>query len=269
MKNGTQNVEKVMNTRKIVTPVLLGWLTLTVSASAHEIELFTAERYDEVAALPGFSLGAPSGMVSSWGSYFVALGGLTNTPRSDRTDGSASVGMGLGDPIKSIGSTLSLSIGSVDPGGSPGERGSFAISVGKFFVGPQLGIAIGGINVTGWNDITVKPKSSIYLSATKVIPFEDYPVIITAGVGNNDFSDVQEINREDKTAAFAAIAAYLSPHISLIVDQTSGILTVGTSILPIADLPLVFTFGAFDVNKVVPNHNKVSFTGTVAYSFSF
>lgn len=258
-----------MNTRKTVAPLLLGCLTLVAVFSAHGLDIFSADRYDEVAALPGSSLGAPSGMVSSWGSYFVALGGLTNTPGSDRTDGSASVGMGVGDPIKSIGSTISLSIGSVKPSGSPGERGSLSVSIGKFFVGPQLGIAIGGINVTGWNDITVKPKRSVYLAATKVIPFEDHPVIITVGIGDNDFSDVQEINREDKTAAFAAIAVYLTPHISLIVDQTSGILTVGTSILPAADLPLVFTFGAFDINKDVPNHDKVSFTGTVAYSFSF
>ena len=258
-----------MDIRNTTATLLLVYLTLLTVPTAHGFDFFAAKRYDELAALPGSSLGAPSGMVSSWGSYFVALGGLTNTPGANRTDGSASVGMGVGDPIKSIGSTLSLSIGSIKPSGSPGERGSIAVSIGKFFVGPQLGIAIGGVNVTGWNNMTVKPKRSIYLSATKVIPFNDHPVIITAGLGDNDFSDVQAINRANKTSAFASIAVYLTPHISLIADHTSGILALGASILPIADLPIVFTFGAFDINKDVPNHNKVSFTGSAAYSFTF
>ena len=258
-----------MDIRNTTATLLLVYLTLLTTSAAHGLDFFAAKRYDELAALPGSSLGAPSGMVSSWGSYSVALGGLTNLPGNNRTDGSASVGMGVGDPIKSIGSTLSLSLISIKPSGSPGESGSISVSIGKFFVGPQLGIAIGGVNVAGWNNITVKPERSIYLSATKVIPFNNHPVIITAGVGDNNFSDVQAINPANENSAFAAIAVYLTPHISLIADHTSGILTLGTSILPIADLPIVFTFGAFDINKDVPNHNKVSFAGSVAYSFTF
>jgi hypothetical protein len=258
-----------MDTRKTAATLLLGWLTLLTVASAHGFEFFAANRYDELAALPGSSMGAPSGLVSGWGSAFVALGGLANTSSSDKTDGSLAFGMGVGDPIKSIGSVVSLSIGSVSPDGGAGERGAVGFSVGKFFVGPQLGIAIGAINVAGWNDITDKPKHSAYLALTKIIPIEDHPIIVNAGVGTNAFADVQELDPESEAGAFISAGVYLTPHISLIADYTSSILTLGTSILPVSDFPLIITMGAFDVNNRVPGDEGTTFVGSVAYSFMF
>jgi len=258
-----------MDTRKTVATLLMWWLTLFTVASAHGFEFFAAKRYDELAALPGSSLGAPTGLVSGWGSAFVAFGGLANTSSSDRTDGSLAVGMGLGDPIKSIGSVVSLSVGSVAPDGGFGERGALGVSVGKFFVGPQLGVAIGGINLAGWNDITDEPEPSAYIAVTKIFPIEDHPIILNAGVGTNAFADVQEIDPESETGVFASVGVYLTPHISLIADYTSSIVTLGTSILPVADFPLIITLGAFDVNGRVPGGEGATFVGSLAFSFTF
>ena len=258
-----------MDARKTITTLLLGWLTSLTVVSAHGFEFFAAKRYDELAALPASSLGSPTGLVSGWGSAFVALGGLANTSSSDKTDGSLAVGMGLGDSIKSIGSVVSLSVGSVNPDGGMGERGALGVSLGKFFVGPQLGIAIGGINVAGWNDITDKPKHSVYMAVTKIFPIEDHPVIVNAGVGTNVFADVQEPDPESEAGGFISAGVYLTPHISLIADYTSSILTLGTSILPVAKWPLVVTLGAFDVNNRVPGDEGTSLVGSVAYSFMF
>lgn len=133
-----------MGARKTAASLLLGWLILLTVASAHGVEFFSAKRYDRLAALPGSSLAAPSGLVSGWGSLSVALGGLTHSPSDDGTDGSLAFGMGLGDPIKSIGSVISLGMGSISADGGAGERGAWGFSVGKFFVGPQLGVALGG-----------------------------------------------------------------------------------------------------------------------------
>ena len=255
--------------KKNATSVILGSLLLFSAVSVQGVEFFSEDRYDQMAAMPGSSLGAPSGMVSGWGSVFVALGGLTHTPGADRTDGSLAFGMGMGDAVKSVGSAISLSIGSVSPDGGAGERGALNFSIGKFFTGPQLGIALGAVNVAGWNDLTVKPKHSAYLAITKIFPVEDHPIIVNVGAGSNAFADVQEVKPESEVGAFLAIGVYLSPHISLIVDHTSGILTVGTSIVPVAKVPLVITLGAFDVNERVPNHDSVSFVGSLAYSFTF
>ena len=244
--------------------------------SAQGLELFSADRYDEVATLPVFSLGAPTGMVASWGSVFVAFGGLaTESAGTSRTDASSSVGMGFGNPVKSIGATLSLSIGSVAPDGDMAERGSVGFSIGKFFVGPQLGVAIGGIDVGGWNDITLPRDHSAYIAVTKIIPLDEYPIIVSLGAGNNAFADVQTIalnptlNPRKEIDAFAAIAFYLTPHINLLVDYTAGVSSAGTSIAPLADVPLVITLGAYDISKDVPGHTSVSFTGSIAYAFRF
>lgn len=259
----------IMGARKTIATMLLGWLASFTVFSAHGFEFFAANRYDELAALPASSLAAPTGLVSGWGSAFVALGGLANTSSSDKTDGSLGLGMGLGDPIKSIGSVVSLSVGSVSPDGGFGERGALAASVGKFFVGPQLGVAIGGINLAGWNDITDEPNHSAYIAVTKIFPIEDHPVILNAGVGTNAFADVQEIDPESEAGVFASVGVYLTPHISLIADYTSSIVTLGTSILPVSDFPLIITMGAFDVNDRVPGGEGATFVGSVAYSFMF
>lgn len=258
-----------MDTRKATATLLLGWFTLLTVVSAHGFEFFAAKRYDELAALPASSLAAPTGLVSGWGSAFVALGGLANTSSSDKTDGSLAAGMGLGDPIKSVGSVVSLSIGSVLLDGGAGERGALGVSVGKFFVAPQLGVAIGGINVAGWSDLSEKPKYSAYVAVTKIIPIEDHPVIINAGVGTNAFADIQEIDPESEAGVFASVGVYLTPHISLIADYTSSIVTLGTSILPVSDFPLIITMSAFDVNNRVPGDEGTTFVGSVAYSFTF
>ena len=258
-----------MGTRKNAATLLLGWFTLLTAVSAHGFEFFAAKRYDELAALPASSLGAPTGLVSSWGSAFVAFGGLANTSSSDKTDGSLAAGMGLGDPIKSVGSVVSLSIGSVSPDGGIGERGALGVSLGKFFVGPQLGVAIGGINVAGWNDISEQPEHSAYVAVTKIIPIEDHPVIINAGIGTNAFADIQEIDPESEAGVFASVGVYLTPHISLIADYTSSNVTLGTTILPVSDFPLIITMGAFDVNYRVPGDEGTTFVGSVAYSFTF
>ena len=258
-----------MDTRKTAATLLLGWLALFAVVSAHGFEFFAANRYDELAALPGSSLGAPSGLVSGWGSAFVAFGGLANTSSRDSTDGSLAAGFGLGDPIKSVGSVISLSIGSVSPDGGAGERGAVSASIGKFFVGPQLGVAIGAINLAGWNDISTKPKHSAYLAVTKIFPIEDHPIIVNLGVGSNAFSDIQEADPENEIGGFISAGVYLTPHISLIADYTSSIVTLGTSILPVADFPLIITLGAFDVNQRTPGSTGATFVGSVAYSFMF
>ena len=258
-----------MGTRKTAATLLLGWFTLLTAVSAHGFEFFAAKRYDELAALPASSLVAPTGLVSGWGSAFVAFGGLANSSSSDKTDGSLAAGMGLGDPIKSVGSVVSLSIGSVSPDGGIGERGALGVSLGKFFVGPQLGVAIGGINVAGWNDISEQPEHSAYFAVTKIIPIEDHPVIINAGIGTNAFADIQEIDPESEAGVFASVGVYLTPHISLIADYTSSIVTLGTSILPVSDFPLIITMGAFDVNNRMPGDEGTTFVGSVAYSFTF
>lgn len=262
---------KVVANRKVVTSLILGCLTSVLMTPLSALEFFSTKRFDEAAALPGSSLGAPSGMVSSWGSVFVALGGLTHSPSVDRTDGSLSIGMGLGDSIDGIGSTVTLGIGSINLDGGEGERGTFNVAIGTFSTDWQLGIAVGGLNVAGWNNITTKPKSSSYVAITKILPFNNHPVIVNIGMGDNVFSDVKLITTtpEEETAGFIGVGIYLSPQISFILDYTSGVFASGISLVPIDDVPLVLTLGAFDINKVVPNHDKVSFVGSLAYSFSF
>ncbi len=267
-----------MVNRKTVTSLLAGCLASFAVTTSHGFEMFAADRFDEVVALPGSSLGAPSGMVSSWGSVFMALGGLTNTPGAigtDSTDGSFSIGMGFGDALNGIGATVTLGIGSVNFDGGEGERGAFNVSIGTFFTGWQLGVAIGGLNVGGWNDLTTSPEPSPYFAITKILGFDNHPVVVNLGVGANAFaniavfSDLTIVDPEAEIGGFIGIGIYITPQISFILDHTAGISSAGFSLTPVHDVPFVITLSGYDLEKVVPNHDKVSFVGSIAYSFSF
>lgn len=127
------------------------------------------------------------------------------------------------------------------------------------------------MDVAGWNDITVKRDPSYYLAVTKIIPIDEYPIIVSLGAGNHAFADVQStaVDTKKEVDMFAAVAFYFTPHINIILDSTSGVFSAGTSIAPFADYPLVITLGAYDINKDVPGSTSVSFLGSIAYSFSF
>lgn len=258
-----------MTHRKHLAAVLFVLSACSFSTLSYGLEFFSVEKYSDAVVLPGSSMGAPSGMVASWGSVFGAIGGLTNTPGTDKVQGSSSVGMGFGNPYKGLGATLTLALGSVNLDDDFLERGAFGLSVGKFFPKSQWGIAVGGVNLTGWNTLSTKPKSSAYIAVTKVFPIDEHPIIVHFGVGTNGFADIRSLTPEKESGAFIAVGYYLTPQISVIADYTSNIFSLGTSLVPIDDWPLVFTFGVYDVTTIVPNHNEVSFIGSVAYSYSF
>ena len=97
--------------------------------------IYLADNFHEMATLPSFSLGAPSGLVSSYG---VAFAGISGRRDSDNTDGAMALGMGFGDANK-IGGAVSLGIGSIDPrDGGSFNRGNLNLNVGHHFKEEQL-----------------------------------------------------------------------------------------------------------------------------------
>ncbi|MGL4999875.1 MAG: hypothetical protein ACRC5T_13010, partial [Cetobacterium sp.] len=178
--------------------------------------IFKVDTFGELAAVPSFSLGAPVGMVPGWGVAFAGLSGRTN---SSDTDGSLALGMGFGNPLTSLGGAATLAVGSVDPrDGGAGNRGSLNLSTGKHFPKYGLGTSVGITNIDLWHSDSVDTLDpSFYASVTKLLPNSVAPVILTAGFGNNVYSDSKSENDlKNKIGGFAAAAVYLMPQLSLI-----------------------------------------------------
>lgn len=231
--------------------------------------IYLVENFYEMATLPGFSLGAPSGLVSS---YRVAFVGLSGRRDSDNTDGVVALGMGFGNAEK-LGGSVSLGVGSIDfrDGGSF-NRGNLNLNVGHHFKELGIGVSVGMVGVDLWHATKSDGDNqdpSFYVAATKLCPNDFIPVIITAGFGNNSYADINKDNdRKDKIDGFGAVAFYLIPQLSVVVDYTSNVLTAGISIVPFPDYPISVNLGATNLTEQGQN-DKVAAIGSIAAAYVF
>jgi len=232
---------------------------------------YLVDDFSNLATVPGFSFGAPSGLVPGYGTAFIGVGG---TSYSDDTDGGFAVGGGFGDPIESVGGAASLSIGSIDPSdGGAFNRGSINLSLGKHFPEYKVGASFGVSNIDIWHD-THKDKldPSFYAAVTKLLPNDIAPVILSAGFGSNSYADIGKYDaddREHKWGEFFSGAVYVHPQMSLVLDYTSGITTFGTSIVPMPNYPISIGLAAQDLFKEDDSVDEVKLLGTVSIGFAF
>lgn len=230
--------------------------------------IYRAKYFHTMATVPGFSMGAPSGLVPGYGIAFAGISGRSN---SENTDGALAIGMGLGDPNKDLGGAISLSVGSIDPtDGGAFNRGALNLSVGRHFSQYKLGVSVGISGMDIWHEKRDdKMDPSFYGAVTKLFPNDVAPVVLTGGVGNNGYADIKASgDRKDKIGPFAAVAVYVMPQVSLIADYTTGITGVGVSVVPFPDYPINITLGATDLFEQAPDE-KVSFVGSLSAAYVF
>ena len=209
---------------------------------------YIAKNFQELRALPGFTINAPAGLVPGAGVVFAGISGTSN---SDDTDGGLGFGFGYGNPYESVGGAASLTVGSIDPrDGGSFNRGGLNLSLGHVFSEYGLGAAVGVTNIDLWHaDHDQKLDPSFYGAVTKLLPNDIAPLTLTVGLGNNIYADVDEDgDKKDKVYPFVSLAAYVLPQMSLIADFTSGITSAGVSVVPFPSIPVSMTMGAYDIS---------------------
>ena len=209
---------------------------------------YIAKNFQELRALPGFTINAPAGLVPGAGVVFAGISGTSN---SDDTDGGLGFGFGYGNPYESVGGAASLTVGSIDPrDGGSFNRGGLNLSLGHVFSEYGLGAAVGVTNIDLWHaDHDQKLDPSFYGAVTKLLPNDIAPMTLTVGLGNNIYADVDEDgDKKDKVYPFVSLAAYVLPQMSLIADFTSGITSAGVSVVPFPSIPVSMTMGAYDIS---------------------
>ena len=210
---------------------------------------YIAKNFQELRALPGFTINAPAGLVPGAGVVFAGISGTSN---SDDTDGGLGFGFGYGNPYESVGGAASLTIGSIDPrDGGSFNRGGLNLSLGHVFSEYGLGAAVGVTNIDLWHaDHDQKLDPSFYGAVTKLLPNDIAPMTLTVGLGNNIYADVDEDgDKKDKVYPFVSLAAYVLPQMSLIADFTGGITSAGVSVVPFPSIPVSMTMGAYDISN--------------------
>ncbi len=242
--------------------------TMTETKPASDKLFYLVDDFSQLKTVPGFTFGAPSGLVPGWGVGFAALSGVH---KDNDTDGATAFGFGFGDPFESVGGAASLSIGSIDPSdGGAFNRGSLNLSVGHTFPDYGMGVAVGMSNLDIWHvSHEDKLDESFYAAATKLFPNDTAPMILTAGFGNESFVDINtDDDRDSKIGPFISGAVYVHPQMSLILDYTTGITTFGTSLVPFPDYPVSIGLALTDLFKEA-DEDSIGFMGSLAVGFTF
>lgn len=230
---------------------------------------YIAKDFREMAALPGFTLSAPAGLVPGAGVVFGGVSGTYNDVED--ADGAMGFGIGYGNPYDTVGGAISLSLGSINPDdGGAFNRGNLNISVGHTFREYGLGVAVGMSGATLWHDNNNDDLDpSFYGSVTKLLPNDIAPVAVTVGLGNNAYADTNESgDKKDKVYGFVSGAVYILPQVSLIADYTSGVTSVGVGVVPFPSLPITLTAAAYDIARQ-GTEDTVSFIGGLSAAYVF
>ena len=247
-----------------------------VGNTANSDYFFTLDP-NKVHASPTFSLASPSGLTPFQKVAFVGIGGIKDMPgRRDTTvDGAMSTGFGFALSEKDkIGMLVGLDLGSINPSdGGAFNRGDLGLTIGKYFDDYNTGVSLGIKNISLWYSAAGKNTPSVYIAATKIAMLGEYRTIMNLGFGNNAFRTLNDTGtkseRSQRASMFGSVAIYPLPQLSLVVDYTAGITSVGAGVVPVAAWPVSLSLGLYDVTKAIQGHDKTSLIASLGYSYSF
>jgi len=219
--------------------------------------------------IPSSTFLTPSAYGADWGDAFVGVSGATGGNVRSTLDGSAVVGVGLGDAVENVGIELTTAIISLD---GFAEDGTVGFKLHKIF--PQanhLGVAVGWSNPIKWGAAETEPDT-FYGVVTQRFDLRSgqsnpLPLTTSLGVGTGEFRSTGAISADNNALnVFGSVGLRVVPDVSIISNWTGSGLGLGISATPL-DTPLVVTAGVSDITDNTADGTR--FIGSLGYSFSF
>jgi hypothetical protein len=219
-------------------------------------------------ASPGITLGVPSGFGADGGKIFTGIG-IQRTPALS-IDGSAGIGIGLGNARKSIGVQLSYTAYSLSDsvgegsanGGRPVGGGGFNLKLHRQFPG-GWSVALGADSIVNIGRLSApslgrfnynEAEGTYYGAVTKLIALKPDAtasfsrLALTVGAGIGRFQTAAELAaRETVLTPFASAALKISPAASVVAEWSGQDFGVGLSWVPFRNLPIVISPGIRDL----------------------
>lgn len=224
---------------------------------------------------PGSSLLTPTAFGPRWGQAFVGAGFQERTRFTDSSDGAISVGFGVGDPRKTVGLQTSFTVLDLldNRSGDDGffNRGAISFKVSRVL--PNDVAIAGGIEnaiVWGFTDV----GTSAYGVVTKVFRLQESTadpfsrLTLSLGVGNGRFRTEDDFNEDNNTVnVFGSVAVRVARPVSAIANWTGQDLSLGVSVVPFRNIPLVVTPSLDDITGNAGDGTR--FRLSVGYSYFF
>ncbi len=202
-----------------------------------------------IVSVPGSSVASPTAFGADLGNVFVGASYQARTRFTNTNDGGVVFGFGLGER-QTLGLEVAVSSFSTLREGFF-TNGGISLKLHHLFPN-SLAIAAGVENAAKFG--SPDAGSSVYGVVSKVFnlkndvtkPFST--VTISLGLGGGRFRSEHDIQKGiDSVNVFGSVGLRVAQPISLIADWTGQDLTIGTSITPLQNIPVVITPAIADV----------------------
>lgn len=218
---------------------------------------------------PGVSIITPSAYGQSWGNASIGLGLQERTRFTDQADGVLGIGIGLGNPQNSIGFDIGLTF--VDLIGDTAQDGTVSFKLHRRLP-DDFAVAVGIKNAIRFGE--TDSATGYYGVVTKMFrlqPSIDKPfsrLFVSAGVGSGQFRSELDVNNDrDSVGVFGGVAMRVAEPVNAIAEWSGQDLTLGLSVTPFRDIPLVISPAITDITGNAGDGSR--FILGVGYSISF
>jgi hypothetical protein len=218
---------------------------------------------------PGSSAGTPTAYGAGEGQGYVGAG-LYIPLDKGRSDGSLSIGVGSGDPVKSVAIEVSADITSIGTQDF-GDSGQIGLKLHKYFE-DGTAVALGWSNAIKWGDSKTAPDT-IYGVATKAFDLQPnaknkLPLTVSLGVGTGSFRSEGDVtNNKQGVNVFGSLGLRVIPEASVVASWTGNTLNAGASFAPFKTAPIVINAVFTDLTNTF--NNGIGLSLSSGYSFEF
>ena len=196
---------------------------------------------------PSITVLTPSAYGKFFGQASVGLGLQSRARFTNKADGVAGVSIGVGNPQQAVGLDIGLNVVDLDSF----TDGTLSVKLHRRLP-DDLAIAVGVNNAIRLGN--TDGGSSGYGVVTKMFRLQDTVdkpwsrLYLSAGVGGGQFRSESDVNnRIDSLGVFGSAAVRVAQPVSAIAEWTGQDLTLGLSITPFRNLPLVITPAVTDI----------------------
>jgi hypothetical protein len=264
------------------------------AASADQLRVHLPENGDGIEAKaplvkPGTATATPTAFGARWGQVY---GGFSVQPVSryatvskydwqegEWSDGTISLGAGIGNPNRWVGVDVTLNIfdtlfGSFGASDDFGTVRTLSLKLHRALP-HESAVALGYENV--WYNSPEDENqggSSIYGVATKVFTIREQRTspfsraTLSVGLGTDRFLPESKFQRQENGInAFGSVGVRIWSFLNVVADWTGQDLNVGVSVTPIPDFPLVLTPALVDVTGRAGDQVRFSFGVATTYDF--
>ena len=263
-------------------------------ASADQLRVHLPKNGDGIEAKaplvePGTATATPTAFGARWGQVY---GGFSVQPVSryatvskydwqegEWSDGTISLGAGIGNPNRWVGVDVTLNIfdtlfGSFGASDDFGTVRTLSLKLHRA-LSHESAVALGYENV--WYNSPEDENqggSSIYGVATKVFTIREQRTspfsraTLSVGLGTDRFLPESKFQRQENGInAFGSVGVRIWSFLNVVADWTGQDLNVGVSVTPIPDFPLVLTPALVDVTGRAGDQVRFSFGVATTYDF--